>query len=754
MDGLALLRDFAVILLVAAAAGWIFRKCGLSAVVGYLVAGIIIGPYTPPFTLVSDVDRIEALSDLGLAFLMFFVGLGLSLRRIRQLGFAVVGATAVTAFCIYQICQGFAALAGWPEIYGLIFAAMLMTSSSAIITKMLAERGMLHERHAQTAQGITVLEDVVAVVMLTLIGSRLTTTGEASEPVARVIFLLAAFAVVLLVVGLILVPRLLTRYGGSGDADLKAILVCGLVFGAGVAAMSAGFSVALGAFLIGVVVAESPFRARIEKRLAGAQDMFSAIFFVAIGMLIDVRSFWEQWPLILGISTFAIVVRSLAACTGLLAMGTPTTQAASAAVLLIPIGEFAYIVARLGVDAGALPDSFYALAVGVSLVTAGCAPLLAKVAVPFGIAVENHLPLRRALGHYRALLDSLSQRLTSNRVLALTRRRISLAAVEMLLLVGLLGFAHVLEGGIAAFINSAGYDIPFWKPAFHIAFLAVGIVLLGALWRSLSVLAMVYAEALTRQARLMRPTVQFAFQLAAALGLIALVFTLSPALSEFPWATPIGVVAVLALATVLWRQITRLQGAFETSLSASMEATQNHSRSIISETERVQEWNTEVGECLLPDFAACAGKSLGELQLRNQLGCSVIEVDRQGYVVSNPGPSFALYPGDRVLLVGPAEAIGQARTRLEKERPFTDRETDFDATSLESFTIPDSFPAGGRSLEDLKIFGRTGVQVVGIHRNQKRILNPAGNEVLQPLDEILVVGSPAEVRSLKELLGS
>jgi CPA2 family monovalent cation:H+ antiporter-2 len=250
----------------------------------------------------------------------------------------------------------------------------------------------------------------------------------------------------------------------------------------------------------------------------------------------------------------------------------------------------------------------------------------------------------------------------------------------------------------------------------------------------------------------MRRPVQVAFQLAAALGLIALVFTISPALSKFPWAIPVGVVAVLGLATVLWRQLTRLQGAFETSLSASMEASQKNSRSILSETERVREWNTEAGECLLPDFAACAGKSLGQLQLRNQWGCSVIEVDRQGYVVSNPGPGFTLYPGDRVLLVGPPESIARTRNFLEQERSFSDSETDFDATSLESFTVPSTFPTGGHSLESLQIFGRTGVQVVGIHRNQNRILNPSGTEVLQPLDEILVVGSPAEVRSLKDLL--
>ena len=756
MDGMSLLQDFAVTLLVAAVAGWIFRKCGLSAVVGYLIAGIIIGPYTPPFTLVSDVDRIEALSDLGLAFLMFFVGLGLSLRRIRQLGFAVVGATALTALGVYQLCQIFAAGMGWPALTGLMFAGMLMTSSSAIITKMLAERGLLHERHAQTAQGVTVLEDVVAVVMLTLIGAHLGMSGGNAPSVAQVVFLLVAFAVMVVVSGLILVPRLFAFFGGSSDADLKSILVAGLVCGAGVGAMSAGFSVALGAFLIGVVVAESPFRVRIEKRLAGAQDMFSSIFFVSIGMLIDVRAFWEEGTLILAISAFALLARTLAATAGLVAVGSTISLAASSAVLLTPIGEFSYIIAKLGIEAGALPDSFYAVAVGVSLITAGVLPLLAKIALPWGALVESLLPsfLAGLVHRYQRALGSCFDVFAASRVLRLSRRRLTLAGIELLLLTGLLGFSGILKAGIGGFLLRAGYELPYWDWVFESAVMALAAVLLGGLWRSATVLSMIYAEALTKKIPRMRRAVQLTLQAAVALGLVALVLNISPVLSEFRWAGVVGILAALAVATLLWRQMTRLQSAFESSLESSTAFGGGNSRGLIREENRVRDWQTSVAELQLPEFTTCAGRSLGELAVRGKFGCTVIEVDRQGYVVANPGPDFALFPGDRVLLLGSTESIAKTRALLESERAFSERETDFDSSSLQTFLVPEGPGTNGHSLKELRIFGRTGVQIVGIRRNGQRIANPSGPELILGGDELLAVGTPNEMRRLRELLAT
>lgn len=759
MEGIHLLKDFATILIVAAVTGWIFRKLGLSAVVGYLVAGIAIGPYTPPFTFVSDIERIRALSELGLVFLMFFVGMGLSLKRIKTLGATVVIATALTATMVFNLSQLFSWAMGWDATMGLIFAAMLMTSSSAIIVKLLAELGLTHERFAQNSQGITVLEDVVAVVMLTIIGSRLHLAGEAGgRDVGQTLFLLLGFTVVTVVLGLIFVPRLLRKVGQASDADLKSILVSGLVFGAGVASISAGFSVALGAFLFGVVIAETAFKSRIEKRLSGAQDMFSAIFFVSIGMLIDVRAFWENAGLIAAISAFAIVARIFASNIGLLATGTPVRLAASSAVILTPIGEFAYIIAQLGVGAKAVPESFYAVAVGTSIVTAALLPLFAKNAESAGLLAERLVPARWIGLHerYRDWLDDVAERFAKNAVWQLTKRRVFMTLLELLLLAGLFGFATPIRDGIGGFLQEAGYEIAGWRMIFWGVVCVIAVTLVIAIWRGLHALSMIYAEALTMKAEqvaALRPLVQLALQALSAVGLALLVFFTFPIQTSVPWLALVLILAPVLFAMLTWRQLIRLHGRFENSLASAVEEGAGSSRLTRAATDRRNlHWGLEIADCELPDHAACAGKSIKDLAIRSKFGCSILEIDRQGFVIANPKPSMGLFPGDRVLLVGAEAQIEKAREFLSTEREFQSAESDFDETVLETIVMPSDSPAAGKSLASLGIFSRTGVQIVGIQKGDRRILNPAGSETLDPGNLLLVIATAAEIRTLERWL--
>lgn len=741
-------------LLVAGSVGWIFRKLGLSAVVGFLVAGIIIGPYTPPFTLVSDVARVQALSELGLVFLMFFVGLGLSLRRIKRLGLQVVLATALTALGVFGLSQVFASLMGWNHITGVIFAAMLMTSSSAIIVKMLAELGLTHERFALNAQGITLLEDIVAVVMLTVIGSKIHMAGESPRDSGHVLVLLLGFTSLSVVLGLIFVPRLLQRLGKASNADLKAVVVSGMIVGAGVASISAGFSVALGAFLFGVVVAETPFKSRIEKRLAGAQDMFSAIFFVSIGMLIDVRAFWDHAGLILGVSIFAIVIRVLASSMGLLITGAPVALAASSAIVLTPIGEFSYIIAQVGVGGGLVPDSFYALAVGTSLVTAALVPFFAKCAERFGVWVDKVQPsgVRVVLEGYGKMLERAAIRSSQLKVWQLTRRRVGLTIMEVLMFTGVLGLAEPARNGIVSFLERTGYPAA-WLYVFWGVVIAISVMLLTAIWRSLSALSMIYAEVLTMrmdQASVLRPLVQYLLQTVCAGGLGALAFFLFPVHTAGPWLAGILILAVVLIVGVLWRKIIRLHSRFETSLAEAVDQGGGSRVVRMARDGDNGDWGMDVAEIVLPDQAACAGRTIKDLAVRSRFGCTILEIDRQGFIIANPKPDTPLYPGDRVLVFGAEKQIAQARVFFSEEKDFREVETDFDESVLEVMTVPENSYVAGKSLAELEVFRRTGVQVMGIEKGGRRILNPHGAEVLEGGCRLLLIGTDAELRAFRE----
>ena len=759
MEGISLLQDFATILLVAGLAGWVFRRLGLSAVVGYLLAGVLIGPSTPPFSLVSDTERIQDLSELGLVFLMFFVGMGLSLKRIKRLGGTVVVATALTALVVFSLAQLFAWSAGWSTDAGLIFAAMLMVSSSAIISKMLAERGLSHEQFGQTAQGVTILEDVVAVVMLTIIGSRLHMTSGESQGVGHTLYLLLGFVALLMVLGLILVPRLLRPLRQASDADIKSLVVSGLVFGAGVIAMQAGFSVALGAFLFGVVIAETPFRAQIERRLGGAQDMFSAIFFVSIGMLIDVQSFVDHAGLILLVSVFAIVARTLAALIGLLGSGQTLGLAASSAIVLTPLGEFSYIIAQLGVAGGAVPEMFYAVAVGASLVTAVLAPFFAGVAERFGLVVERVQPatVRGLLARYRDWLAEAGAGMGRSRVWQFARRGVVSILIELIMLAGLFGFSYAVQTGIGSFFSRAGYDLPGWNFVYWGLVLLAAVVLAAAILRNLHALSMLFAEALTmrsRKAPNLRPLVQVGFQGLGVVGLALVVFLTFPFSTTVPWVAFVVIGSMGVFAIVLWRHLIRLQSRLERTLAESVESQESARTRLVRVADGAQsrDWNMDVSEALLPDQAACAGRTIQDLALRSRFGCSILEIDRQGFVIDHPRPELALFPGDRVLLFGTEAQIQAARQELQTERAFTPDESDFDEAMLETVEVPTDSAVSGRSLIELEVFKKTGVQVMGIEKAGHRILNPAGTSRLEAGDRLLVMATNSEIRAFREWL--
>ena len=289
MEAIHFIQDLAVILVVAGVVGWVCQRLGLSTVVGYLVAGLVVGPYTPPFALVTDVPRVDTLAQLGLIFLMFSIGLRLSLSKLQRLGLSLMLAVAVSAGVIYALTRLMGAAVGLNGVESLFLAGMLMVSSSAIISKVLLEVGATHERAGQLAMGVVVLEDVVAVMMLTLLNSivQFGSAAGGTVKVGETLGLLGAFVVLAGVVGLLLVPWLLRRMSISADDELQTLGLTGLLFTLALVAQRAGYSPALGAFLLGTIVAETPHRAQVERLFEGMRDIFSAVFFVAIGMQID-----------------------------------------------------------------------------------------------------------------------------------------------------------------------------------------------------------------------------------------------------------------------------------------------------------------------------------------------------------------------------------------------------------------------------------------------------------------------------------
>jgi CPA2 family monovalent cation:H+ antiporter-2 len=265
MHSFDFIQDLAIVVLVAGVVGWICQRLRLSVVVGYLVAGMVVGPYTPPFSLVHDGGRIETLAQVGLIFLIFSIGMRLSLRKLRQLGLSLVIATFIGAVSVFNLSRLAGTLLGFSPTESFFLASMLLISSSAVISKVLAESGATHEKVGQLATGMTVLEDVVAVVMLTLLSSMVQFGQTGAARLGGTLGLLSAFVALAGIGGLLIVPWLLRKLSVSAAEELQTLMVAGLLLTMALLAQRAGYSLTLGAFLLGAIVAETPHRTQIDR---------------------------------------------------------------------------------------------------------------------------------------------------------------------------------------------------------------------------------------------------------------------------------------------------------------------------------------------------------------------------------------------------------------------------------------------------------------------------------------------------------
>jgi len=756
---LEFIRDLAVVMVIAGGVGWLCQRVGLSLIVGYLVAGAIIGPFTPPFQLVANVERVQMLSQLGLVFLIFSIGLDLSFQRIQRLGFPVVLATFVSAILVFHSCRLVGLALGWTSTQSLFAAGMLMVSSSAIISKVLQELNATHQRAGQLALGVTVLEDVVAVVMLTLLSTLVQLGDRPSPPIVSTLGSLSAFIVTLLLVSLLIVPRLLLRLTRTGGAEVRTLLVSGLLLSLAWLAARAGYSLALGAFLLGVIVASTPQKPEIERVFEGIRDMFGAVFFVAMGMLVDFHLLAEAWPLMLGLTAVALLIRPLAAAAGLTLAGHSTGDSVRAGLALTPLGEFSFIIAQMGVAAGAVPKTFYPMAVGASLLTTLLAPLLMRRSDDISARIDRGLPLvvREWISFYHSWLKNLGRQQARSTLWRLTGSRVAQTVIQIFFASALL---YVAAPAYQYLVRLVGKDWLFYNGLLILFGSVFGVVLLAplvAIWRNVAALAGIFAKFATAGAprrRVLQPLLETALKAVALVLVAEWLLALLPFGQTLFWAS-VAVLAILGLlVAIFWRRLARwhsqMENELEVQFATALGSTGSANLAQLLQ-ERQSSWELQVEEFVVPDYSACAGRRISELILRQRFGCSIASIDRQGFVISNPSAEVVLFPRDKLLLLGTTIQIAAAARELGTMRVQGDGQ-EIEELSLEVVVLPDDSPKAGKTLADLNLLQQVGVQIAGIQRVHQRTLMPNGMDRLEAGDELLVLGTVQRIQSFREWL--
>jgi CPA2 family monovalent cation:H+ antiporter-2 len=760
MSGILLIRDLAVVLVAAGLAAWICQRLGLSAVVGYLVAGAFIGPFTPPFAFVSDLDRVQTLAQIGLVFLIFSIGMNLSLSRLKRLGASTIVATAISAVLVLNGCRIFGWAIGWSHTASLFLAGMLMVSSSAIISKVLDELNLTHERPGQLALAVTVFEDIVAITMLTLLSS-LTQMGRGGPPaLLPTVGTLLAFIVFLAALSLLIVPRLLNRLSEQAGTEIRTLVVGGMLLALSWLAVRMGYSLALGAFIFGVIVGSTRHKTDIEQGFDGLRQLFGAVFFVAVGMLVDFKLLVEAWPLVLAVTALALVLRPLACTFGFMAVGSSARDAVQAGLTLAPLGEFTFVIAQLGVDSGVLPQSAYPVAAGSALLTALAAPIMTRHAEGFSRRLTKAQPvfLAQWFMTYEEWLGRLRTRQTAGIVWKLARKRLVQTGIHILLISALLLYIRPLYEKARSGFDTSNWEAGLMPFVFWSAF---GLLLLGpliAIWRNVSALAMILADAATlgsSRRRVLQPLLE---RMVRALALLLLTIWL---LAVLPSGWSIfgaagGVLLLLTLvAAVFWRRFVRLQTRLEIRMLEQLHrSSQVTSASAWPDTlpQQTADWNLEIDEVTLSAHSIHAGKTLRQLALRLRFGCSVVGIDRQGFSMVNPSADTVLYPHDKLLLLGAPEDLARASRELLSLGAVGETRTGFEELTMETLQVPSGCALAGKPLVELDLIGKFGVQVGGIRRGTQSILSPGGKDHFNPGDELLLLGTHAQIQDFSTRL--
>jgi CPA2 family monovalent cation:H+ antiporter-2 len=752
-EDIGFLKDLLVLLAIGGMSGWLFQKMGLSTVVGCLMAGVLLGPHNNPWGLVEDTARVESLSQIGLLFLMFSIGLGFSIRKLRRLGLSLIFANLIAAAFLFNALRAVGHLLGWSEQASVFLAAMFMIGSSAIISKILAETGCAHEKPAQQGMGLLIVEDALVVIILTLLASYIQEGSMSIRALGKSTLFMAIFIGLLLVVGLVLVPKTLVFMRREMDGDLLAPLACSLVFGFAFLSHEAGYPVALGAFLLGAIISDTPAKSQIERHLSGMIHVLESLFFVSIGMLIEWRAVVGHLGLIFLLAAVVLTLRSFGYTLGLLAIGNRIQESVRSGLMVAPIGEFSFIIALMGVRSKMAPDGLEAVAVGVCLLTAISGPFLVRRSNWIGLQAAEHMPgpLRNLIHLHRSWLGMARHWQDTNVLWKLSKRRVLQIIREWVVVSGILIFCQPVYDEVERF---AGRDILFHGGTPYLLGMLVMLLLaapLMAMWRNTSALLMIYAEASSAH-----PAVRHLVQAAGKFALFVALLVWSSILLPFHeigrWLL-LSLAGFLAFALVFLRKKLILwHSRFEIALHESV-STQNATpdQKLPQLVDSYQNWNLEVLQCLLPDQSLHAGCALQDLNIRRQFGATVVAIERQGHLIRLPPASTQLYPHDKVLIMAPPVEARQAREFLSlKEREANHGR--IDEMTLEETNVPPASPLAGKTLGELELGKRHGLQIVALQRGRERLADLSGQEALRPGDNILLLGERRQIQNfLREL---
>lgn len=739
-----LIADLALILISASIITLLFKWLKQPLVLGYIVAGLLAGPYVHIFPTVGDIANINIWAEIGVVFLLFALGLEFSFKKLINVGSTafITATTEVISMLLIGYMVGY--LLGWGTMNSIFLGGMLSMSSTTIIIKAFDDLGLRSQRFTGIVFGTLVVEDLIAILMMVLLSTMAVSKDFVGEELLVSVLKVVFFLILWFLIGIFILPAFLKKAKKLMNNETLLIVSLGLCLGMVVLATYTGFSAALGAFIMGSILAETIEAEHIEHIIQPVKDLFGAIFFVSVGMLVNPAVLVEYaWPVII-ITLVTIIGKAIFSSLGVLLSGESLNISIKSGFSLAQIGEFAFIIAGLGVSLKVLDPFISPIIVAVSVITTFTTPYFIRLANPFAEWLYKVLPpkvqemlARYASGKKTVNHDSDWKKLLKNIVGRVIIYSVLLTAIWLLSVKTLYPAVSELFTPVTIWVNLA-------------MCLATLLLMTPFLWALISnkynssaIFLKLWEDENYNHGRLVALVL---FRVSVAIFFISAVV-----ISYFHLNIGIGVViavAVVALILILREDLTqysRLETHFLTNLNLREEVAKKHHPLKTSFNSEFNNKDIELTSVVVSPYSRYIGKSLGELSFRQEFGVNVVAIVRGDLKIYIPKSSERIYPQDKLAVVGTDRQLQKFRDEIESPQGVPDTEKMYQEMNLHSFTVNEAFHFLDKSIVQSRLGEKYDSIVVAIERNGELV--PLDKDVTFLLGDLVwFVGEREKIR--------
>ncbi|NLR66290.1 sodium:proton antiporter [Chitinophaga varians] len=737
-----LIIDLALILGAAGIITLLFRRLKQPMVLGYIIAGFIVGPNFQLFPSISDGESVKIWSEIGVIFLLFSLGLEFSFKKLMRVG----GTAAITAFTeiAFITVAGYftGQLMGWSTMDSLFLGGLLASSSTTIIIRAFEELGIKKKPFTKIVFGVLVIEDIVVILLMVLLSTMAVSKQFEGSQMLFTIAKLLFFLAVWFLAGIFLLPTFLKKMEKYMNSETLLILSIALCLGMVILATQVGFSAELGAFIMGSIIAETTSSEKVEHLIQPVKDLFGAIFFVSVGMLINPEMIVEyRWP-VLWITLLTIFGKFISTGVGALLSGRPLKEAVQVGMSMAQVGEFAFIIATLGVTLGVTSEFLFPVAVGVSAVTTFTTPYMIRFSTPMYNWLSKIIPEKwlLALNRYSASSQTLQAESDWRIVLNAYLKVIILNSVVLIAIILLNTYyvgpfiAKYIENQLLAKLIAVVLAIAMMAP--FISALTIK-----------KVQGIAY-KALWLDSKYNRGPLVVVEVIRNVIAVLLVGFLLN---QFFPfWQALLGTslvmaVVLLALRQQLQKYYSRIEHRFLSNLNAREEADAAARKTPAAD---LLPWDAQVSEIEINPWSSLIDIPLVDLQLREKYGINVGAIKRGNVTIYAPTRQEKLFPNDVIVAIGTEaqlEEFNRVVNTLVVER--SDDMAD-DNVGLTSIVVDEHNGLKGQTIRSSGIREKTNALVVGIARGAERILNPPSDMAFEWEDVVWLVGDRKKISEL------